>query len=62
MVACHGTTGLILISWLIDTWSLALGIRMAIFQDIAQPYMLKVVGNDWVALAYTGVVGYGQSG
>lgn len=47
---------------LIYTGSLALGMMMAIFPAIAQPYMRKIVGNDQVALAHTGTVGYVLSG
>ncbi|EHM5757144.1 PTS ascorbate transporter subunit IIC [Salmonella enterica subsp. salamae serovar 16:m,t:-] len=47
---------------LIYTGSLALGMMMAIFPAIAQPYMRKIVGNDQVALAHTGKVGYVLSG
>ena len=47
---------------LIYTGSLSLGMMMAIFPAIAQPYMRKIVGNDQVALAHTGTVGYVLSG
>lgn len=47
---------------LIYTGSLALGMMMAIFPAIAQPYMRKIVGNDQVALAHTGTIGYVLSG
>lgn len=35
---------------------------MAFFLAIAQPYMRKIIGNDQVALAHTGTVGYVLSG
>lgn len=47
---------------LIYTGSLALGLLMAFFPAIAQPYMRKIIGNDQVALAHTGTVGYVLSG
>ncbi|WP_044181192.1 PTS ascorbate transporter subunit IIC [Phytobacter massiliensis] len=47
---------------LIYTGSLTLGMLMALFPAIAQPYMRKIVGNDQVALAHTGTVGYVLSG
>lgn len=47
---------------LIYTGSLALGMMMAIFPALAQPYMRKIVGNDQVALAHTGTIGYILSG
>lgn len=47
---------------LIYTGSLALGMLMGFFPAIAQPYMRKIIGNDQVALAHTGTVGYVLSG
>ena len=47
---------------LIYTGSLALGMLMAFFPAIAQPYMRKIIGSDQVALAHTGTVGYVLSG
>jgi PTS system ascorbate-specific IIC component len=47
---------------LIYTGSLTMGLLMAIFPAIAQPYMRKIIGNDQVALAHTGTVGYVLSG
>ncbi|NDL63760.1 PTS ascorbate transporter subunit IIC [Acerihabitans arboris] len=47
---------------LIYTGSLTLGLLMAIFPAMAQPYMRKIIGNDQVALAHTGTVGYVLSG
>ncbi|BDH46954.1 PTS ascorbate transporter subunit IIC [Salmonella enterica subsp. enterica serovar Choleraesuis] len=47
---------------LIYTGSLALGLMMAAFPALAQPYMRKIVGNDQVALAHTGTIGYVLSG
>lgn len=47
---------------LIYTGSLALGLLMAIFPAMAQPYMRKIIGHDQVALAHTGTVGYVLSG
>ncbi len=47
---------------LIYTGSLALGMLMAIFPALAQPYMRKIIGNDQVALAHTGTIGYVLSG
>ncbi|TCV99915.1 PTS ascorbate transporter subunit IIC [Biostraticola tofi] len=47
---------------LIYTGSLVLGMLMAIFPALAQPYMRKIIGNDQVALAHTGTIGYVLSG
>ncbi|MDU5426073.1 MAG: PTS sugar transporter subunit IIC, partial [Clostridiales bacterium] len=47
---------------LIYTGSLALGMLMAFFPAIAQPYMRKIIGSDQVALAHTGTIGYVLSG
>ena len=47
---------------LIYTGSLLLGILMATFPAIAQPYMRKIIGGDHVALAHTGTIGYVLSG
>ncbi|WP_312671295.1 PTS ascorbate transporter subunit IIC [Pseudescherichia sp.] len=47
---------------LIYTGSLALGMLMAAFPALAQPYMRKIVGGDQVALAHTGTIGYVLSG
>ena len=47
---------------LIYTGSSALGMLMGFFPAIAQPYMRKIIGNDQVALAHTGTVGYVLSG
>lgn len=47
---------------LIYTGSLALGMLMAFFPAIAQPYMRKIIGSDQVALEHTGTVGYVLSG
>uniref|UniRef100_UPI0027383D0A PTS transporter subunit IIC n=1 Tax=Pantoea sp. GbtcB22 TaxID=2824767 RepID=UPI0027383D0A len=44
------------------TGSLTMGLLMAIFPAFAQPYMRKIIGNDQVALAHTGTVGYVLSG
>ncbi|PIJ50404.1 PTS ascorbate transporter subunit IIC [Erwinia sp. OLTSP20] len=43
---------------MIYTGSLALGMMMALFPALAQPYMRKIIGNDQVALAHTGTIGY----
>ena len=47
---------------LIYTGSLALGMLMAFFPALAQPYMRKIIGGDHVALAHTGTIGYVLSG
>ncbi|WP_282498176.1 PTS ascorbate transporter subunit IIC [Pantoea stewartii] len=47
---------------LIYTGSLTLGMLMAFFPALAQPYMRKIIGHDQVALAHTGTVGYVLSG
>src|SRR5476651_63442 len=47
---------------LIYTGSLTLGLLMATFPAMAQPYMRKIIGNDQVALAHTGTIGYVLSG
>ncbi|HEY0207959.1 PTS ascorbate transporter subunit IIC [Acerihabitans sp.] len=47
---------------LIYTGSLTLGLLMASFPAMAQPYMRKIIGHDEVALAHTGTIGYVLSG
>lgn len=47
---------------LIITGALALGLYMAVFPQIAQSTMRKITGNDSVAMAHTGSLGYALSG
>lgn len=47
---------------LIYTGSLCMGLIMAFFPFIAQPYMRKITSNDQVALGHFGTVGYVLSG
>lgn len=58
MLSVAGFTGI----ELVYTGSLTLGILMAVFPALAQPYMRKILGNDSVALAHTGTIGYIFSG
>ena len=47
---------------LIYTGALIMGLAMASFPALAQPYMRKITNTDQVALAHTGTVGYVLSG
>lgn len=47
---------------LIVIGSIALGLTMAIFPAIAQPFMRKITGNDHVAFGHFSSVGYALSG
>jgi PTS system ascorbate-specific IIC component len=47
---------------LIFTGALIMGLAMASFPALAQPYMRKITNTDQVALAHTGTVGYVLSG
>lgn len=48
--------------WLIAIGSIALGLIMAIFPAMAQPFMRKIVGNDSVGFGHFSTVGYVLSG
>ncbi|PLR82314.1 PTS ascorbate transporter subunit IIC [Bacillus canaveralius] len=47
---------------LVVVGSIALGLIMAIFPAIAQPFMRKIVGNDSVAFGHFSTLGYALSG
>lgn len=58
ILAVAGLTG----ATLIVIGSLALGLVMAIFPAIAQPFMRKIIGNDQVGFGHFSTLGYALSG